>query len=340
MWSFYMTANAIWNQIYTRGISNRCANVAFTTFAQIYSWFYTILITFALSKFGANPFFVQLDVRGLQPLIGAVTYLSKLLPQLSTVREPLRRLTDSNSRLPEHEDAFARIKELTTQAPVFAHPVRTTCSSSTKTDRKELCSNRKGMSSNCLCEWTVWVLHSGQRHCSSNFWSQTFDDSLLKANTHKPKSMRLWLQTYPLKVFYKPGPQMLVTHSPELHLLYVLPKLTHLHTWSDNHTPSFASARDIMYWREWPLTSEAVQRCDICRQIRAALPKGPSMTFPIPNLSWQIVASDCFECDGSHYLIVVDLYSDYIEIKQLYVTLISDNGLNYASAGFSYFAYD
>ena len=65
------------------------------------------------------------------------------------------------------------------------------------------------------------VLHSGQRHCSSTFWSQTIDDSLLKANPHKPKRMTLRLQTYPLKASYKPGPQMLVTHSPELHFLYV-----------------------------------------------------------------------------------------------------------------------
>ena len=35
------------------------------------------------------------DVHGVQQLIGVVTYLSKFLPQLSTVREPLRRLTDS-----------------------------------------------------------------------------------------------------------------------------------------------------------------------------------------------------------------------------------------------------
>ena len=112
MWSFYMTANALWNQICTRGISNRYANVAFTTFAQIYSWFCTILITFALSKFGASPFFVQLDVQGLQRLIGVVTFLSKFLPQLSIVREPLRHLTDSNSRLPQHEDAFTRITSM------------------------------------------------------------------------------------------------------------------------------------------------------------------------------------------------------------------------------------
>ena len=75
------------------------------------------------------------------------------------------------------------------------------------------------------------------------------------------------------------------------------------------------------------------------------------MTYPAPTLPWQIVASDCFECDNQHYLVVVDLYSDFIEIRKLDtlvtptlveqlkqvfaihgVTLISDNGPNYASA--------
>ena len=80
------------------------------------------------------------------------------------------------------------------------------------------------------------------------------------------------------------------------------------------------------------------------------------MTYLILNLPWQIVTSDCFECDGSHYLIVVDLYPDYTEIKQLNslssaplieqlkqifavhgipITFISDNGPNYASVEFT-----
>ena len=62
------------------------------------------------------------DVQGVQCLIGVVTYLSKFLPQLSNICEPLRHLTDSNcvfDWLPQHKDALARIKELTTQAPVL-----------------------------------------------------------------------------------------------------------------------------------------------------------------------------------------------------------------------------
>ena len=104
--------------------------------------------------------------------------------------------------------------------------------------------------------------------------------------------------------------------------------------------------------------TEAVQRCETCQQIKPALPKEPMMTYPVPTLPWQIVASDCFECDNQHYLVVVDLYSDFIEIRKLDtlatstlveqlkqvfaihgvpVTLISDNGPNYASAEFHQF---
>ena len=63
-------------------------------------------------------------VHGVQPLIGVDTYLSKFLAWLSTICEPLCRLTDSNSVfdwLPQHEDAFVSIKELITQAPVLRY---------------------------------------------------------------------------------------------------------------------------------------------------------------------------------------------------------------------------
>jgi len=119
------------------------------------------------------------------------------------------------------------------------------------------------------------------------------------------------------------------------------------------------TARDIMYWpRMTADLTEAVQRCETCHQIKPALPKEPMMTYPVPTLPWQVVSSDCFECDNQHYLVVVDLYSDCIEIRKLDtlatstlveqlkqvfaihgipVTLISDNGPNYVSAEFYQF---
>ena len=65
-----------------------------------------------------------IDVQGVQRLIGVVIYLSKFLPQPSTVCEPLHHLTDSQTVfdwLPRHEEAFIKIKELITQTPVLRY---------------------------------------------------------------------------------------------------------------------------------------------------------------------------------------------------------------------------
>ena len=57
------------------------------------------------------------DIQGVQRLIGVVTYLSKIMPQLSSICEPLRRLTDKTTVfdwLPQHEEAITTIKNLIT----------------------------------------------------------------------------------------------------------------------------------------------------------------------------------------------------------------------------------
>ena len=84
----------------------------------------------------------------------------------------------------------------------------------------------------------------------------------------------------------------------------------------------------------------------------------PMMSCPIPQLPWQAVASDCFELEGEHCAVLVDLYSDFIEIvclpdmstktliqqmKPILAThgtpalLITDNGTNYSSQEFKKF---
>ena len=62
------------------------------------------------------------DVKAVQRLLGVATYLAKFVPKLSTVSEPLRRLTDQDSVfewMPQHEDAFNEMKKLLSQAPVL-----------------------------------------------------------------------------------------------------------------------------------------------------------------------------------------------------------------------------
>ena len=82
------------------------------------------------------------------------------------------------------------------------------------------------------------------------------------------------------------------------------------------------------------------------------------MSYPIPTHPWQLVVSDCFEINGRHYVVLVDIYSDFIELSQLPdlssnalikaikpvfathgapATLITDNGTNFISSKFRRF---
>lgn len=62
------------------------------------------------------------EVQEVQHLIGL--HLSKFLPQLSTVFEPLNRLTIGNSVfdwLPQHGDVFCKVMEMITKASVLSY---------------------------------------------------------------------------------------------------------------------------------------------------------------------------------------------------------------------------
>ena len=64
------------------------------------------------------------DVKGVQRLLGFVNYLSKFLPQLSEVCEPLRALTLKETVwcwLDAHDQAFSKVKELVAAAPLLRY---------------------------------------------------------------------------------------------------------------------------------------------------------------------------------------------------------------------------
>ena len=125
---------------------------------------------------------------------------------------------------------------------------------------------------------------------------------------------------------------------------------------------TISTAREIMYW---PKThndlTEAVRLCNICQESQPTQAKEPMMTYPLPKLPWQVMASDVFELHKSHYVVMVDIHSDYVEacplpdltsgtlievVKQVFAThgtpavLISDNGPSYALQEFQQFAKD
>ena len=112
----------------------------------------------------------------------------------------------------------------------------------------------------------------------------------------------------------------------------------------------------------WPKIGTDIERfvtsCHTC-QHWAKDKAEPLISTPLPDLPWQKIATDLFEFNNKHYVVVVDYYSRFFELKELRnetsidvinalksifschgvpTTCISDNGPCYASAQFAEFA--
>ena len=82
-------------------------------------------------------------------------------------------------------------------------------------------------------------------------------------------------------------------------------------------TKSRARARQSVWWPGISQhLAEKVKNCVECteNQIQRSEPMLPT---PLPELPWQKVGTDLFQWKNSHYLIMVDYYSRYIELSKL-----------------------
>ena len=120
-------------------------------------------------------------------------------------------------------------------------------------------------------------------------------------------------------------------------------------------------ARDLIYWPGMSAEiRQFVESCDICAGNPAASqPEQPLITHDVPSAPWEVVGADIFHVKGRNYHILVDYFSNYIEvdflsdisantvihkIKAQFARhgiprkLISDSGTQYTSEEFATFA--
>ena len=62
---------------------------------------------------------------------------------------------------------------------------------------------------------------------------------------------------------------------------------------------------------------QAVVKCTTCSQYGPEQRKEPLLPSSLPATPWERVATDLFELQGLHYLVVSDYYFRYLEVKQL-----------------------
>ncbi|KAJ0174696.1 hypothetical protein K1T71_009804 [Dendrolimus kikuchii] len=77
-------------------------------------------------------------------------------------------------------------------------------------------------------------------------------------------------------------------------------------------------ARQVIFWPGMTRDIEMyVKRCVTCKEHSNSPSKEPLMPIHIPELPWHKVGSDIFEFKNKHFLLLVDYYSNFVEVCKL-----------------------
>ena len=76
--------------------------------------------------------------------------------------------------------------------------------------------------------------------------------------------------------------------------------------------------RDTVFWPSMNAeVRDQIKQCSIRSEFQAKNPKDPMQSHLIPDRPRSRVATDQFKLHGKDYIVVVDYYSDFIELKDL-----------------------
>ena len=105
----------------------------------------------------------------------------------------------------------------------------------------------------------------------------------------------------------------------------IVPKLLRAKILSRSHSSHLGAesclrkARDVVFWPD--MSNEikgSVANCQICADFQARNPRQPLKTHKIPNRVEQSrVAADLFSLHGKNYIVLVDYYSNFLEVSEL-----------------------
>ena len=121
-------------------------------------------------------------------------------------------------------------------------------------------------------------------------------------------------------------------------------------------------ARDTVFWPGMNAeVRNQIKQCSICNEFQAKNQKLPMQSHKLPDRPWSRVAEDQFKLHSQDYIVLVDFYSDFIEVKKseestsssvvefvkeqfsrygIPDSLGTDNGAQFSSQEFCQFALD
>ena len=95
----------------------------------------------------------------------------------------------------------------------------------------------------------------------------------------------------------------------------MLEKIHKSHQGADS---SISRAREALFWPGMSANIRQMsEACGICAQFQTEQPREPMKSHEIPKLPWSRISVDLFQLAGKNYLVMVDHYSDFIELDHL-----------------------
>ena len=62
---------------------------------------------------------------------------------------------------------------------------------------------------------------------------------------------------------------------------------------------------------------DQIQQCSVCNEFQVKNQKQPMQSHHLPDRPWSTVATDQFKLFGKEFIVLVDFFSDFIEVKHL-----------------------
>ncbi len=91
-----------------------------------------------------------------------------------------------------------------------------------------------------------------------------------------------------------------------------------LHTGHMGIVKTKQRARDLIFWPGMnKQIEEMIKKCSTCLKFQNKTPLLTPCRGPVPSLPWNKLGMDLFELEGNNYLVMVDYYSNYIELAPL-----------------------
>ena len=95
----------------------------------------------------------------------------------------------------------------------------------------------------------------------------------------------------------------------------MLKKIYKAHQGSDS---SLQKVQEVLFWPG--MSADISQTCDpreVCAQFRVQKTKEPMKSYSVSELPWATISVNLFQLEGKNYIVIVDHYSDFIELDYL-----------------------